>query len=184
MTRLSESDDTSSATLAKILSILAKVMVVVVALVIVGLLVTKIYFFIFFGGFGSKVEREFGASLDKVLKTEAKSVRIRDIVEFDWERVCVVSPYISKSNVENRLGFRYDYYDRLGWILSDSYWGLLFITKEQKVIPIRIDATKFGSIRDRDHRLRMCADANKAELHILRGTGPFGRYTRFTLSDP
>lgn len=80
----------------------------------------------------------YEAQLNGALKTANKYgleyVYLKDLTDFEWERVCVIWPYISNEDIKRITGVKYyDFTDHEG------QWGLLFINKNKNLIPIRIE---------------------------------------------
>ena len=86
-------------------------------------------------------EAQLNGALRTAKKYELKFVYLKDLTDFDWEKVCVITPYILPETIKQRAGV--EYYD---FTDHDGQWGLLFIDKNKKLIPIRINAGWVGAL--------------------------------------
>lgn len=111
----------------------------------------------------------YEAQLNGALKTAKKygleSVYLKDLTDFEWERVCIVLPYMSNEDIKEKTGIKYyDFTDHEG------QWGLLFIDKNKNLIPVRIDQyNTVDAVYSYDERFNFkeavyCADKDNAKL--------------------
>jgi hypothetical protein len=79
----------------------------------------------------TKQEKQFEKSLKKAIKSGAKEVHLKDLTDFEWERVYRLGPY------------QLETFDGIQWngtscLSEDSQWGLLFVDSNKDTISICI----------------------------------------------
>lgn len=123
------------------------------------------YFFIFPGGPMKKHEKYFERSLIAAIKSEKGFVYLKNLTDFEWERICVIPPYADKEDIDKVLGFEYDDYKKLFWINDEGFITFLFI-KDGKVIPLRLvrKPLEVDYHVDYDTHNARCTNINKAKL--------------------
>jgi len=82
-------------------------------------------------------EAQLNGALKTAKKYGMKTLYLKDLTDFEWESVCVILPYMSNERIKQKTGVKYyDFTDH------DGQWGLLFIDKHKKLIPIRINRVR------------------------------------------
>lgn len=96
----------------------------------------------------SKEEQEVRSALSKKLDAKVESVAVRDLTSFEWDKVCYMSPYMSKDEADARIGFSYKDFHKYNWPSDDTIWGLLFAdVKRKKVTTVRIQSIMVSQVR-------------------------------------
>jgi hypothetical protein len=127
----------------------------------------------------SSYERHFENALINVIRTNKDFVYLKNLTDFEWERVCIVFPYAEKKDVEKILGFKYGDYDKLYWIANESIITLLFVDERQNVTPLRLRRWKMldygadyygskGRKYEREHTYGGCVIKNNAQFVFYR----------------
>ena len=76
----------------------------------------------------SKNEREFVRSLKQFVKSDKKSIPLKELTNFEWEKVCWFGPYQPDDTVKSKMN------DCMVWqgdscMSHESYWGIQFMHK-------------------------------------------------------
>jgi len=109
-----------------------------------------------------ELEIRFDSAFKLARKLQVPSLRVRDLAEFQWDKVCVITAYMGNDQIKARTGIKYyDFTDHEG------QWGLLFIDAQQKPIPVKInnvtvDIAFHNSKATKE--AQFCASHNNAKL--------------------
>lgn len=76
-------------------------------------------------------EKNEGSFHDKVKKIEAKQVNIQELTEFEWDSLYIFSPYTSKKEIEEVIGFESE--NIVDNMVDESTTYLLFV-KDNTVV--------------------------------------------------
>lgn len=86
-------------------------------------------------------ERDFNEKLKQAVRDGKPTVKLEDLTDFAWERVCYVGVYASPKHhfkdPERKRLFEQGSLN-LPWIGSEGAWGLIFTDASQRTIAIRI----------------------------------------------
>jgi hypothetical protein len=83
----------------------------------------------------TKQDKQFEKALKKAIKSGAKEVYLKDLTDFEWERVYCLAPY----GVETFNGIKWTGLSCFEYgAIDESHWGLLFVDSNKNTIPICI----------------------------------------------
>jgi hypothetical protein len=134
--------------------------VVRVVLITVGACIALLglSFYYLTGGPQTALERRFEDRLLRAQRSSSGCVYVRDLAQFEWDRVCATHGYTPVGTIDEILGLRFRN-KRLRAVEIMGNWGLLFIDSEHHVTLIRVPARVtqlYGSSG--------CADRDRARL--------------------
>jgi hypothetical protein len=82
--------------------------------------------------FASKEERYLYSQLSKMSLSGQKKILLKDATNFEWDYVCIISPYgrnWSKENIEKTVGFKFKGEEAYYRSSSDGEYKFLFISQ-------------------------------------------------------
>lgn len=91
----------------------------------------------------SKQEVKFEKALKKAIKSDKKTIDLKDLTDFEWEKVYSFGPYLTGVPVDIAKRVDPDYIEQIGLecVWHDAHWALFFIDSKNNTIPICIKRT-------------------------------------------
>lgn len=109
-------------------------------------------------------QRYFDDALNKVIESNAKTVPVAGLTDFDWTEVCVAVPY----GMSSIPGITQDDVNKnISWVNSESYWGLLYMGPDGKLAAAaKIDRRKANY--GKDAKNANCIERDRAKVVVER----------------
>jgi len=140
---------------------------VIVAIFAVGILVGKCAAWLSGPDKQLIYEAQLNGALRLADKYNLNFVYLKDLTNFEWEKVCTIYHYISNEEIEKRIGVKYyDFTD------NEGQTGLLFIDKNKKLIPIEISTIALVDAIHKEYAFKnavYCATTDNAKIIFYSG---------------
>lgn len=163
--------------------VLCRLFIFLLVVAIVLVVTPKFYYYTFVFSGESREDVIIANRIISKISAGDNMIMLRDIVDFDWDNVCVISPYISKEDLEARIGYEHVNYKKLRWIEDESKWGLLFIDKNIKMTPIKFNKNIVGSILDPYQQDGKRYSHDSAMINIVCVLGVQGKQIKIVITD-
>jgi hypothetical protein len=116
-------------------------------------------------------QKDFEQALKNAIASRNDWIDIASLVNFKWEKICVMFPYGTVLD-DKAVPSSFDAFKEMPWATSESYWSIVFIDKQHKVIPLKVHRTNVAGFDDQVNRSGQCVEKADARLLLVKNGKP------------